>query len=55
MTLDNVTSFSFAPGTYEMHVDNSITVKVLCGISFHVMAENWKYKNILEFFMFLVC
>ena len=34
----------------------SITVKVLGGISFHVMAENWKHlKDTLTFSSFLVC
>ena len=37
MTFDGVTSF------YEIHVNASITVKVLGRLSFHVMAENWKH------------
>ena len=32
-----------ASKTYEMHVNASIKVKVLGGVSFHVMAENWKH------------
>ena len=39
MTLDCVTSYSGSK-SYEIHVNASITVKVLRGISFYVMAEN---------------
>ena len=41
--------------TYEIHVNVSITVKVLGRISFHVIAENWKHlKDTLAFSSFLV-
>ena len=39
--------------TYEMHAYASLTVKALGGISYHVMAENWKRKDILAFSPFL--
>ena len=42
--------------TLEIHVNATIKVKILGGISFHVMAENWKHlKDILAFSSFLVC
>ena len=41
MTIDGVTFFS-ASTTYEVHVNTCIPVKVVGGVSFHVMAENWK-------------
>ena len=35
---------------HEIHVNASMTVKILGGISFHVMAENWKHlKDTLAF------
>ena len=33
----------FSHQTYEIHVNASGKFKVLGGISFHVMAENWKH------------
>ena len=33
--------YFFASKAYKIRVNASITVKVLGGISFHVMAENW--------------
>ena len=55
ITLDGVTSFSRVK-IHEIHLNASITVKVLGGISFHVMAENWKQlKDTLAFSSFLVC
>ena len=55
MTLDCETSF-IASNLYDIHVNASITVKVLGGISFHVIAKNWKHlKDTLAFASFLVC
>ena len=55
MTVGGVTSFSRTK-TYETHVNASITVKAFCEISFHAMAENWKYlKDTLAFSSFLMC
>ena len=52
MTLDGVTSFSRIRNL-EIHVNASVTVKVLAGISFHVMAEIWKHlKDTLAFSSF---
>ena len=43
-----------ASKTYEIHVNASITVKALGGISFHVMAKNWKHlKDTLAFSCFM--
>ena len=48
--------FSIASKTYEMHVNASVTVQVLGGISFHVMAKNWKHlKDSLAFVSSLEC
>ena len=42
--------------TREILKNASITVKVLGGISFHVMAENWKHlTDTVTFSSFLVC
>ena len=51
ITLDGVTSF-FALKTNEIHVNASITVKVLGGISFHVMADWENLKDKLAFLPF---
>ena len=44
MMLDGVTSFSRIKNL-QKHVNASVTVKVLDGISCHVMAENWQHLN----------
>ena len=55
MTLDGVTSFSRIK-TYKTLVNVSVIVKVLGGIAFHVMAENWKHlKDTLAFSSLRVC
>ena len=56
MILDGVTVFLHKK-TNETHVNTSIIlVKVLGGIFFHVMAENWKHlKDTLSLSWFLVC
>ena len=55
MTVDSVKSFSRIK-SYKIHVNGSITVKVLGGISFHVMAKNGIHLNdTVEFSSFLVC
>ena len=55
MTLDCVSCF-LASKTYEIHVNASITDKVIGGISFHVIGENLKHlKDTLEFTSFLEC
>ena len=49
MTLDGGTIFPSIK-TYEIHVNASITVGALGGISFYIMAEIWKHlKNTLAF------
>ena len=54
MTFGGATSFSRIK-TYKIHVNASITFKVLGEISLYVMAENWKHlKDILEFSSFLL-
>ena len=51
--LDGLTSSSRIK-TYEIHVNAFIAVKVLGGISFHVLAENWKHlKDALVFHPFM--
>ena len=47
MALDGVTSFSSIK-KYEIHVNAPVTVKVLCGISFHVIVENWNRNTVLS-------
>ena len=43
-----------ASKTHEIYVNTSITVKVLGGISFHVVVENWQHlKGTLAFSSFL--
>ena len=38
------------PKVYKMHVHASITVKVLRGFFFHIIAENWQHlKNSVAF------
>ena len=55
ITLDAVTWFFSHKKTQEIHVNASITVKVLGGISFHVPVKNWKHlKHTLAFLKFLV-
>ena len=55
MRLDGVTSFSRIK-TYKTLVNVSVIVKVLGGIEFHVMAENWKHlKDTLAFSSLRVC
>ena len=55
MMLDGVTSFSRIK-ILQKHVNASVTVKVLDGISCHVMAENWQHLNRkLAFSSVLVC
>ena len=55
ITIDGLTSF-LASTSYETHVNASIIVKVLSGISFHEMSENLSnLKDTLEFSWFLVC
>ena len=55
MMLDGVTLFSHIK-TYEIHVNASITVKELGGISVHVVAVNWQLlKDTLAFSSFLGC
>ena len=55
-TLDGVSSFSRVKKTHEIHVNAPVTVKILGGISFHVMVQNWKYlKDTLAFQSFLMC
>ena len=46
--------FFFRITTYKVHVNTSVTVKDLGGISNHVMAENWQLlKDTLAFLSFL--
>ena len=55
MMLDGVTSFSRIK-ILQKHVNASVTVKVLDGVSCHVMAENWQHlkrKENLPFRRFL--
>ena len=53
MTLDGVQSL-LASKTYEILVNAFITVKLLGGIPFHIIAENWKHlKGKLAFSSFL--
>ena len=55
MMLDGVTSFSRIK-ILQKHVNASVTVKVLDGISCHVVAENWQHLNRkLAFSSVLVC
>ena len=55
MMLDGVTSFSRTK-ILQKHVNASVTVKVLDGISCHVMPENWQHLNRkLAFSSVLVC
>ena len=55
MPLDGVTSFSRIK-TYEIHVNASVTVKVLSGSPFHVMSESLKHlKDRLAYTSFPVC
>ena len=50
-----VTSFSRVK-TFEIHVNASVTVKVPGGVSFQVIAENWKQlKDTLAFSSVFLC
>ena len=54
MTLDGVTLSRTK--SYEIHVNVSITIKVLGGVSFHVTVINWQQlKDTLGFSSFLGC